>query len=230
MTWAVFVYESTALFSLKISSATSSGGKSLLVPTPYAVKMAFIDAAFRSRWPLNLCEKLLLDLRTTVVRVGVPEQAVVTHTFVKVRQETRGDAAPTEPYQSTIAYREVVHHRGPIQIAFGVDVSLGEQLGRLAPAINYFGKRGSFFQFVARQEIGALAETFTQILQNEEPWDCPAKAHIVPFDDFGPEATLGILSSFNDGRPRRDKHRTFNQTIIPLAVVNAGPGFTEYAR
>ena len=38
--WIVFAYQPTALFSLKTSRATSTVGKTLLIPTPYAVKMA----------------------------------------------------------------------------------------------------------------------------------------------------------------------------------------------
>src|ERR1700731_2134678 len=45
--WLLFEYEPTALFSLKTSRATSTVGKTLLTPTPYAAKMAFIDVALR---------------------------------------------------------------------------------------------------------------------------------------------------------------------------------------
>ena len=45
--WLVFQYAPAALFSLKSSRATSTVGKTLLTPTPYAVKMAFLDAALR---------------------------------------------------------------------------------------------------------------------------------------------------------------------------------------
>ena len=45
--WLIAEYQPVSLFSLKNSLATSSGGKSLLVPTPYAFKMALLDAACR---------------------------------------------------------------------------------------------------------------------------------------------------------------------------------------
>ncbi|MCZ7554492.1 MAG: hypothetical protein M5U05_18250 [Anaerolineales bacterium] len=40
-------YEASALFTLKPATATASGGKTLLVPTPFAIKMALLDAACR---------------------------------------------------------------------------------------------------------------------------------------------------------------------------------------
>jgi hypothetical protein len=46
--WMLAKYRPTGIFSLKSSATTSSGAKTLLVPTMYAVKMALVDAAFRS--------------------------------------------------------------------------------------------------------------------------------------------------------------------------------------
>lgn len=45
--WVSAEYEATALFTLKPALATSSGGKTLLVPTPYSIKMALLDVACR---------------------------------------------------------------------------------------------------------------------------------------------------------------------------------------
>ena len=42
-------YQPTTLFSLRPATATTSGGKSLIVPTPFAVKMALLDVAIRTQ-------------------------------------------------------------------------------------------------------------------------------------------------------------------------------------
>src|SRR3990172_507874 len=139
--WLVAEYHPTALFSLKVSSATSSVGKSLIVPTPYSIKMALVDAGFRAGLPDSECADLLRSLVEVDVRVGVSEAAVVTHTFVKVRQESRG-ADPLRPYIPTIAYREVVHHHGHWLWAFDLaagDDSLASRLVPLAPHVSYVG-------------------------------------------------------------------------------------------
>ena len=57
--WLVAKYQPAALFSLKVSSATSSVGKTLIVPTPYSIKMAFVDAAFRAGLSDNECADFL---------------------------------------------------------------------------------------------------------------------------------------------------------------------------
>src|SRR5438552_14170022 len=103
--WLVIEYAPTSLFSLKTSLATSTVGKTLLVPTPYAVKMAVVDAGFRVGLPYEECGKLLQRLAAVEVRIAPPNAAVVSHTFLKIRQEVR-DKTSSSPFSDTIAYRE----------------------------------------------------------------------------------------------------------------------------
>ena len=56
--WLVARYAPTALFSLKPSLATSSGATTLLAPTPYALKMALLDVAYRTLGIVELREAL----------------------------------------------------------------------------------------------------------------------------------------------------------------------------
>ena len=230
--WLVAEYQPTAPFSLKISLATSSVGKTLIVPTPYSIKMAFVDAAFRAGLSDVDCADFLRSLVAVDLRIAPADAAAVTHTFVKVRQESR-DADPLVPYIASIAYREVAHHHGRLRWAFDLaagDDTLAERLVRLAPHVGYIGKRGSFVQFLGLSRVTELSGRFTQPVQNQEPWSPPPRAHVVPLDDFGPEASLEVLSSFTKGRPSRDRHRKFVDTIVPVGLVNTGPGFSEYRR
>ncbi len=228
--WLVATYRPTAIFSLKISLATSSVGKTIIVPTPYAIKMAFVDAAFRAGLTDGECADFLRSLVVVDVRIAPPSAAVVTHTFVKVRQEPH-HPDPLRPYIDSIAYREVVHHDGLWHWAFDVsqgDEGVAQRLERVAPHLSYIGKRGSFIQFVGISRWQELGPEFTQPVQSQDAWTRPPRAHIVPLDDFGPEADLATLSSFTRVRPKRDRHRRFVQTIVPLGLVNTGPGFSEY--
>lgn len=228
--WLVVDYQPTSLFSLKTSLATSSVGKTLLVPTPYSIKMAFVDAAFRTGLSTDECAKFLISLVGVETRIGPPDSACVTHTFVKIRQQSR-DTDPLRPYIASIAYREVVHHQGLWRWAFDLaagDDTLADLLVRIAPHVNYIGKRGSFIQFVGFSRTSDLGATFTQPTNGQ--WILPRRAHVAPLDDFGPEADFETLSSFTSKKPSRDKHRRFLDTVIPLGPVNTGPGFSEYRR
>lgn len=227
--WLVARFQPCGLFALKVSSATSSVGRTLLVPTPYAVKMALVDAAFRVGWSDDACAELLRALVGVTVRIAPPARAVVSHTFLKIRQEPKR-SDPQHPYTSSIAYREFVHHKGVWRWAFELvsGAPRREQLVELLPYVRYVGKRGSFVQFEAVEETDRLDSGFTQRLELDAEVELPTRAHVVPLDDFGPEATLDVLSSYSSQSARRDRHRVFVNTLVPLGVVSTGPGFTEY--
>ncbi|MGH7934116.1 MAG: hypothetical protein ACREQN_13275 [Candidatus Binataceae bacterium] len=230
--WLIAEFEPTSLFSLKISLATSSVGRTLVIPTPYAIKMALVDAAFRAGLPEPDCDALLRDLVGVEVRIEPTPTAIITHTFVKVRQESR-DPNSLSPYNSTIAYREVAYLHGLTRWAFdlaGGDDALAARLTGLLPFVCYIGKRGSFARFVRLYRAIELGSEFTQPIVRTGLWSPPRRAHFVPLDDFGPDADLETLSSYTQKRPRRNLHRRFIETIVPVGIVNTGPGFTIYNR
>jgi len=228
--WLVAQYWPTSLFSLKMSQATSSVGKTLLVPTMYAIKMALVDAAFRLGLSDEECASVVTSLAFVPVRIRPPERAVVTHTFVKIRQEPK-TPDPLKPYGSSIAYREMVHYAGEWQWAFDTSKSQQEFIGllkQLLVRVSYIGRRGSFVQFMGMEWTDTLPEGYTQP-NAENGFSMPARWHVATLDDFGPEASLGVLSSYSSARAIRGRHRIFVQTIVPLGLVNAGPGFSEYS-
>jgi hypothetical protein len=230
--WLLAEFEPTTLFSLKISSATSSVGRTLVIPTPYSIKMALVDAAFRVGLSDDECDALLKELVHIEVRIAPASEVVVTHTFVRIRQESR-DADPLRPYSSTIAYRELAHLSHSTTWAFDLvsaEDSTASHLVALLPHISYVGKRGSFVRFLQLARARMLGPEFTQPVIRQGAWSPPPRAHIVPLDDFGRDADLETLSSFTQKRPRRNLHRRFVETIVPIGIVNTGPGFTEYRR
>lgn len=231
--WLVAEYQPTSLFSLKTSQATSSVGVSLIIPTPYSIKMAFVDAAFRAGMDREQdYDDFLRSLAKVELRVAPAPMAVVTNTFLKIRQESR-DGDPLRPYGPAIAYREMVHLHGAWLWAFDLacgDDLLAQRLVRLAPYINYIGKRGSFIQYQGFRRCAELGPQFTQPLKSGASWAAPPRAHVRFLDDFGPDADLETLSSFTEARPKRDRHRKFVATIIPVGIVSTGPGFSEYRK
>ena len=81
--WVVAEYQPTALFSLRPATATSSGGKSLIIPTAFAVKMALLDALIRTQG-VEKGRALFPMLRDLRVAILPPERVVVNSTFTKI--------------------------------------------------------------------------------------------------------------------------------------------------
>jgi hypothetical protein len=230
--WLVFRYLPVSLFSLKASQASSGVGRTLLTPTYYAAKMAFLDAALSNALIVGdeAADGMVRGLARAALRIGVPSGAVVTHTIVKVRQEPKEPGkTPGVAYTSNIAYREFVAYRGELRLAFDLHtLSAGpaELLTMAAPFVQYIGKRGSFMQFVGSAREVELDATYTVALADlQHP---PTRTHICKLDDFGPEANFDAINSFSATKIKRGIHRKFVETVVPLGLVNVGPGFTQY--
>src|SRR5207244_1967154 len=135
-----------------MTHATNKGGKTLLVPTPYSIKMALVDACFRGDQgdSEELARKVFDLVKARQIRVAPPEHCLVHNTFIKILDHDRNEAAG--PYRSTIAYREFAFYKGVMSIAAdasGLEAEAVSFLSSLFHRINQFGKRGSFLQCLA---------------------------------------------------------------------------------
>lgn len=228
--WLLAEFAPVSLFSLKTSQATSGVGRTLVVPTPYAMKMACVDAAFRAGFPDDACAAFLESLVRVEARVRPPGTAIVTHTIVKIRQEPKQPSAMI-PYISSVAYRELVHHAGTWLWAFDLaagDALLAERLVRTLPHVRSVGKRGSFVQFLGFSRTLELDRTFSEPIAPGEDFRIGEAWHMQQLDDYGPGATFARLSTFSGERAQRGRDRVFTPTMIPLGLVRSGPGFSEY--
>lgn len=232
MCWLLLHYRPTTLFSLRTSLATSSVGRSLIIPTPYAIKMAFVDAAFRAGWPDDKCQNLVKELASVEVRISPGKNSIVSQTIQKIRQEQRKERGGEEIYISSVAYREIVFVSGRWIWAFNVgdNKDLSDKISSLAPVVNYVGKRGSMLQFCCSKRVDALDERFFSVPMTKLDGELPCRVHIATLDDFGPEATFEYLNSFDPSKkPKKGKHRVLVETLIPAGITNSGPGFTQYS-
>lgn len=231
--WLFAEYEPAALFSLRQSLTTASGGKTLLLPTPFAVKMALLDvacrlqgvAAAKANWSL---------LRTLMVGVKPPEQAVVTNLFQKVLRPRRNpiplDAPDSGAFQRTIGYREYVQLTGPVGIALGwQDQNRHEWLNDLMLNMNYLGKRGSFMQLVK-------LPVYTEALPNgylnlsEEVNTIPLQGTLQIMDDCSPETTFEQVDIYSPKPLRMGKDRILRHVVLPYRVERSSRSYTLYRR
>src|SRR5258708_30753927 len=179
--WMMARYLPVAPFSLKPANSTSSGGKTLLAPTPYAIKMALLDVAIRS-WGQAEGERLFPFLRDLRIAINLPHDLVVMKGFSKIRRPLKDKndeekAAEAQmrghwPMQPTIAYREYVFYRDPFALAIASEdeATLHSALPYLLPRINYFGKRGGFVQALEppRSQEELPAEQFVELTSAEQ--------------------------------------------------------------
>jgi hypothetical protein len=235
--WVLARYKPTGLFSLKSSATTSSGAKTLLVPTMYSVKMALVDAAFRSGRDGESVFELVKSLE---VRFKPPEYAAVTHGFIKIRREREVKATdPTakaraeelkrmSPFQPTVAYREFCAFDGELTVAIDTEKRVS-YLEELLPLIGYFGKRGSFFQFAGLETARILPGRFTFSLDNP-PEEFSLNVVVQPLDDLGERATFDAINTYSTNKAKLGRDRLIVQTAVPYTIISSSRGYTLYRR
>jgi hypothetical protein len=232
--WVIASYEATSLFSLKPATSTVSGGKTLLVPTPFAIKMALVNVICQVEG-LAAAEMSWEWLGKVPVALRPARAVVVNNTFIKIlkprRNPAKEGAADAGYFQRTITYREYAQLDGTFGIALWVeDDDQAIQLQEWLMYINYLGKRGSFVQ------ITALPDT-------EESYDnLPADFIIVDgnvngmsindlltqLDDVGEKVTFEHIDIYSKKRLSLGKHRVLQHVALPYRMESSSRGYTYY--
>ena len=239
MLWLKATYQPTTLFSLRPSWTTTSGGKSLLLPTPYALKMGLLDVAIRVDGIIS-AEVDWSWLRQMEIYIHLPPQIVVTNLFARIlrQKEFKGKkddkaafiaqaiADGNWPFQSTIAYREYVYHPAPIQLAFGTDESNLDTLASWLPNLNYWGKRGGFVQLIALPMPISHPDDYicmTQdVMQAGNAFPKSGLAQVV--DDCDPKMKFDQANIYTTSRPKR-----ITRTIVlPYRLTKSSRSYSLY--
>lgn len=236
--WQVARYESTTFFSLRPMNATTSGGKTLLTPTPFAFKMALLDAAIRV-YGRTQGEAWFPSLRDLDMAIRLPRHILVNNTFIKILRPHKSGPKDVKgtglegPFGNTIAYRELVQFAGPLWIAVQNRSGADPQppLEHLLAQINYLGKRGGFMQYLDGEQVEELPGGFTQLNPITEQ-GFPVNGILQLLDDCGPKMTFehaDIYSgkSLGVGKPNG---RMARPVVLPYHMAHSSRAFTLYER
>ncbi len=231
--WIVAEYDVVTLFSLKPCFATSSGGKTLLVPTPYALKMALLETACRL-FGVEEAKQRWLEIRDLNVAVMLPEQAVVTNLFQKIlkarKEQPKPDIPDFGPFQRTIAYREYVHFSGTIKIGLGWNTLMSRSwLGEVLLNISYLGKRGGFVQLVgAPAFVEDLPEGFVELTRPPEQFSLDGVLQVL--DDCAANLSFEKASTYTREKVILGKDRILHHVELPYREESSSRSYTLYCR
>lgn len=231
--WVIADYEATSLFTLKPASATSSGGRTLLVPTPFAIKMAILDVAIRLDG-VGIADELMTWLSPATVAIRPPKQVVVNNTFMKVLRPRRRAAKEGEPdagpFQRTIAYREYAQ-LDEFSIALDVLEHNVNDVREYLTCINYLGKRGSFMQILdVPFDKDELTDDFFKIDGNMDD-SFSMDSIMTQLDDTSNSLTFKQANVYSSGRGstlRLGKDRILHPVVLPYRLVRSSRGYSFY--
>lgn len=255
--WIVAQYLPVAPFSLKPAAATSSGGKTLLAPTPYAIKMALLDVAIRIMG-IAEGERIFPLLRNLSVHIALPKDILVFKSFSKSwrpveskeaqkKDETREEFEARQrekladriergqyPLYPTIAYREYVYYRDAFHLAFTTSSEerpLPSELQQLLTCINYFGKRGGFVQIVGYpQHMEQLPDgQFTELTPDTlRPFYNDGTLQVL--DDCGESLTFQRANIYSAERITAGKERVLRHVVLPYRLTRSSRSYSWYQR
>lgn len=238
--WTTARYQPTSLFSLRPALTTASGAQSLLVPTPYAIKMALIDAAIRlfgtqqgeSWWPL---------IRDLEVAIAPSDAIVVNKTFIKIQRPTRvtkGNPAEVAavleagiyPMGPTIAFREYVQFDGEVGLALRSLQAMDLPLERLLLQISYLGKRGGFWQIQEPPTvIPALASEWILLTGSANGFAFDGTLQML--DDCGPKLSWEHANVYTSkGIKLGSNERVLRSIVLPYRLHRSSYRYSLYER
>jgi hypothetical protein len=212
------IYRPTALFSLRDSNSTSSGAKSLLLPSPYAIKMAFISQAISFGGEDFREQERFEIIRDAKISYHIQGDFCVNNCFVKIQKQR-----DNEPFKSTVSFREYVFLDDDIEIIFEVVNGLFSNeniafLKKYLYRINYFGKRGCFFQFVRYSDNPN--EPNIKVFDASKP----SFGILQEYDDFGNNLSFENVNSYSDANTKRVKQLL----VLPLQCGYSSKSYTSY--
>lgn len=228
------VFQSTSLFSLKDSNSTNSGAKSLFLPSPYAIKMAILNQAitldgidFETGKEKNEYFKMVRDANIDFCIQG---SFCMNNCFVKilrVKEDKRGKKQKeagikfTSGVQNTISFREYLHINEPIEIIFTVKTKdQKEFLKTYLHKINYFGKRGCFFQFIEYKKH--TKEPNVKHLNH----DLLSSGLIQEYDDFNENFTFEHVNNYGGKTSIKREKKIL---VLPMSREHSSKSFTKYS-
>lgn len=241
MQWLIARYQPTSLFSLKHGDATSTGGKSLLVPTPFAIRMALLDVAIRTEG-VQAGPQAFDLIKSLRIAMQPPAHAAVASIFVKVLKPEREAEARGREMTQTIAFREYVHLAGELALAFGAGEAALASITQWLSQVNYFGKRGGFYQLLQPPRLmdtedsdlplGFVGLVGPNLMHAAQPDAFPLGV-IQRLDDWGNSLTFAKADIFNRDTKAKislGKDRIRMDVVFPYRLIKSSRGYTLYQR
>lgn len=210
------IYQPTNLFSLKESNSTNSGAKSLLIPSPYSIKMALFNQAITIDGKDIFEEKKSKEfsfIKDATIQYRVSGSFCVNNCFVTIQSLRDGT------YRGKPSFREYIYLSDNIEIIFEVKSEEAKQyLQKYLHRINYFGKRGCFFQFVSYLDDSGEA--------NVKEFDASdfTPGILQEFDDISPNAEFKNINNFDSAGAKRDK----KILVLPVYNQNSSKSYTHF--
>lgn len=257
--WLTVRYQPVSLFSLKRSDATSMAAKSNLLPTPYSIQMALLKVLIESQGSQHRedfeewIESEFEWIRDLEIYIKPPEQLIVNRNGYKLRywnqqadkeyrKANNKQPPPVMPMQGGFVFREWVYMEGNLSICCGETDRLDE-LNKLFSLINYFGKKGCFFQYLPYKDEQDFAENGCspkpkfqikpEDLINSDSNNSNSNNNsftVQPMDELGSKSTFNRINPYSSEKATLKRDRLIKLGFLPLKLTATSARYDLYTR
>jgi len=191
--------------------------------------MALVNATI-SKYGLEVARQKFPAIRDAAVAISVPDQVAVNKAFVKVQvfedKVSKADIPTARkegryPFKSSVAFREFVAYHGLLGLALKAD---DNEVRSLMQNINYFGKRGCFFQCTSLEVSENLPDGFTLLT---EPAENATMGTPQVMDDIKPDVPFENISIYDN--PKNDVRKP-NMVVLPMVAARSTYTYTLYRK
>lgn len=226
--WLEVTYRPTSLFSLRKSDSTNTAAKSLIAPSPYSIKMALLNSiiTFDS---LIKAQDYFEIIKNLEIQYNLSSFICVNNCFVKIQKEphsSKKNIYPNLAFDTSVGFREYVYYNDVVNFAIKVeneeDIYFLDEYFRF---INYFGKRGSFFQYINSKIIkeNILPCNYTTYFEINN-LGAGIDGLLVKMDDFHFKAKFEDVNTYSSKKMKRDE----KIYLFKYEQVKASKKFTLY--
>lgn len=207
--WLIVKYKPTSLFSLRKSDSSNSAAKSLIAPSPYSIKMALLNSiiTFDS---LKKAKENFEMIRKLEIQYDLSEYICVNNCFIKIQKEPHSSKKETNPnlsFDTSIGFREYIYYNDIVSFAINVSDEKDKNfLNKYFMLINYYGKRGCFFQYINSSKIllNTLPNNYSTFF-NIQNLESIVNGFLVEMDDFDPKVKFEEVNTYSDKSTKRIK-------------------------
>jgi hypothetical protein len=153
-------------------------------------------------------------IRDVAISYNIKGNYCVNNCFVKIQKQR-----DKEPFKPTVSFREYVYIAGDIEIIFDAkDDEAVCFIKKYLHTINYFGKRGCFFQFIEYNDNPSEP--------NVKDFDanCLCAGIIQEYDDFDKSLCFDNVNNYSNVKTKRYK----KLLVLPLSVKSSSKSYTSY--
>jgi hypothetical protein len=223
LTWLETEFTQVGAFSLRPSNTTANAGRSLLLPTPYAIKMALLDQLI-SQLGVEVASSHFAIIRDLEIYIEPPQMITVSEL---TRQIQRIDDIPNR-WKGNLVKQQYCLYSNPWHLCLGTwSNEFLHLLSQLIVSLEYLGQRGGFIQSLGTVDIIDKPSPNYISLSREVDLRKVGMGVVQRMDDMQSNLSFEDVSRFNSGENLLDTRRQYN-ILTPYRLIQNNNNYLVY--